>query len=307
MHSYRFTVFTPTFNRADTLPRVYESLVHQTYRDFEWLIVDDGSTDGTKCCVEAWKQESRIDIVYVYQPNQGKHVATNRAVCLARGEFFLTLDSDDACVPNALERLNCHWESIPEKEQNAFSAVTSLCVSSRGAPIGSRFPISPLDSNSAELFYKFHVRGEKWGFQRTDVMKRFPFPEVIGEKFVTEALVWRAIGRQYKTRFVNEYLRIYSEPPRQENKGRLTSVGPAAAAEGFRLYNLDTLNHDIEFLRFAPFEFFKAAANYVRFSFHRNVGLKKQYRGLRSVVARGLWTLGVVPGAALFLVDRKFH
>ncbi len=96
-----FTVFTATFNRAHVLHRVYHSLRAQTFRDFEWLVVDDGSTDGTGALVEAWRAEADFPIRYRYQENRGKHVACNRAVAEARGRFFLTLDSDDACVPQA--------------------------------------------------------------------------------------------------------------------------------------------------------------------------------------------------------------
>ena len=135
-----FTVFTATFNRARVLHRVYDSLRAQTFRDFEWLVVDDGSTDGTGALVAAWRAEADFPIRYRYQENRGKHVACNRAVAEARGRFFLTLDSDDACVPQALARLNRHWEEIPEREQPGFSAVTVLCMDVAGRIVGDRFP-----------------------------------------------------------------------------------------------------------------------------------------------------------------------
>ena len=83
----------------DTLYRVYDSLVSQTFRDFEWLVVDDGSTDGTKTLVSDWCEEADFPIRYLYQPNKGKHVAYNHAVPNAGGTLFLTLDTDDSCVP----------------------------------------------------------------------------------------------------------------------------------------------------------------------------------------------------------------
>ena len=92
-----FTVFTPTYNRARTLERVYSSLEAQTFRDFEWLIVDDGSTDGTRALVYEWQRQGSFAIRYFWQENRGKHVAFNVAVRESRGEFFLPLDSDDAC------------------------------------------------------------------------------------------------------------------------------------------------------------------------------------------------------------------
>src|SRR5688572_23550113 len=107
--AYTFTVFTPTHNRAHTLQRVYDSLRGQTFRDFEWLIVDDGSKDGTDRLAAAWARSADFEIRYRRQPNRGKHVAFNAGVRDARGELFLPLDSDDACVPRALERFIHHW------------------------------------------------------------------------------------------------------------------------------------------------------------------------------------------------------
>src|SRR5258707_14117604 len=110
-YEYVFTVFTPTWNRAHTLHRAYQSLHAQTFRNFEWLIVDDGSTDNTREIVEKWQAESEFPIRYIYQENQGKAAAFNRGVREAQGALFLTLDSDDACVNQALERFKYHWDS----------------------------------------------------------------------------------------------------------------------------------------------------------------------------------------------------
>ena len=107
-----FTVFTGTRNRAHTLPRVYDSLRQQTFRDFEWLIVDNESTDGTRELVEGWQAQSDFPIRYLWHENRGKHGSQNRAVGEAHGQLFLTLDSDDPCAANALERFSFHWHAI---------------------------------------------------------------------------------------------------------------------------------------------------------------------------------------------------
>lgn len=131
----RFTVFTPTFNRARTLPRVYESLRQQSFQDFEWLIVDDGSTDDTRDVVAAF-DASLFPICYVYQTNGHKKTASNHGVREALGELFLTLDSDDEILPHTLERLNFHWESIPTERRDGFSVVTGLCIWDAGQVVG---------------------------------------------------------------------------------------------------------------------------------------------------------------------------
>ena len=260
-----FTVFTATYNRAHLLHRVYDSLMAQTFRDFEWLVVDDGSTDGTRALIEAWGDEADFPIRYYYQENQGKHVAYNHAVPGARGRFFLTLDSDDACVPHALERLKHYWDTIPHREKPKFSAVTVLCMDEGGSIVGDRFPHRIIDSDSLELQYRFKIRGEKWGFQRTDVMRDYPFP-VPDQKLshIPEAIVWNRIAREYKTRFVNDPLRIY----RTESDSITAATDIGRNAYSYMLGNRMKLNEQIDYLRHAPIAFLKSAANYVRFSLH---------------------------------------
>ena len=297
-YQYTFTVFTPTYNRACTLHRVYESLSAQTYRDFEWLVVDDGSSDDTRKLIDTWEQQARFPLRYIYQPNQGKHVAFNRGVREARGELFLTVDSDDGCVPQALERLLCHWDQIPFSQRHRFSAVTALCIDEFGDLVGSRFPQNITDSDSLEIRYRYKVRGDKWGFQRTDVLRRFPFPEPPNERFVIEGIVWRAIARQFKTRYVNEALLInYCHDVDQSL--RLSNAPAVLHAESFRLYLREVLVHDLSWFRFAPLTFIRDAAKYGRFAFNCGVSPLAQAAELRTFAARLLWFV-TLPVAYLY-------
>ena len=301
---YCFTVFTPTYNRANTLQRVYDSLCGQTYRNFEWLVVDDGSTDDTRAMIAAWQIQATFPIRYIYQENQGKHIAFNRGVHEAKGELFLTLDSDDACVPTALERLKFHWDSIPGSERHHFSAVTVLCVDESGAIHGSQFPSDVTDSDSIEIRYRYRVTGEKWGFHLTAVLRQFPFPEVEGEKFVTEGIVWRAIARHYKTRYVNEALRIYFNND-ADQAGRLTKVIPKGQAKGRALYYESVLNQDMVWFKIVPGEFLRAAGNYTRYAFHTGCSIGKQVGGLTNIRARLLWLLMLPVGYMFYLRDHS--
>src|SRR5947208_7593205 len=113
-----FTVFTATFNRANVLPRAYESLMDQTVGAFEWVIVDDGSNDETETLVASWMAEGNLLIRYSKQPHRGKTAALLQAIGAARGEFFVTLDSDDACLPRALETLLARWNDIPTLQRS---------------------------------------------------------------------------------------------------------------------------------------------------------------------------------------------
>lgn len=174
--------------------------------------------------MEQWQKEAEFPIRYIYQENSGKQIAFNRGVQEANGELFLTLDSDDACVPEALARFKYHWDTIPLNQKENFSAITCLCIDQSGEIIGSHFPFDPTDSNSLEIRHKFKVTGEKWGFHRTNVLRQFPFPEISGYKFIPEGIVWSRIARKYKTRFINEPLRIYFEGLDQLTKSGLTEI-----------------------------------------------------------------------------------
>lgn len=206
-------MFTPTYNRGHTLGAVYETLKLQTFRDFEWLIVDDGSDDNTGELVQQWCREADFPIRYYWQENGGKHRARNMGVARAQGRLFFTLDSDDICVPNCLEVMKRHWDAIPDSEKNQFAGVTGLCAGRDGSVVGSKFPREVIDSDMFSIWQMRGQKGERCGFQRTDVMKEFPFPEIKGEKFMPESVVWYRIARKYKTRFFNAVLRIFEPNP----------------------------------------------------------------------------------------------
>lgn len=299
--SYTFTVFTGTRNRAQTLPRVYESLKAQTYRDFEWLIIDNESTDGTPELVAGWQADAPFPIRYFWQEDAGKHGSLNRAASLARGELFVSLDSDDSCLPTTLERLKGHWDSIPSDIRHEYSGVTGLCVDEHGRLVGLPFPSDPFDSNTLEIRYRHNITGEKWGFQRTDVLREFPYPAPAGYRGVIPAsVVWAAMGRKYKTRFVNDPLHIYwqDQPVSLSRPMRLTED-----AYGRVLENQSALNDDIDYLTLAPMAFLRAAINYGRWSFHQSQGLGAQWNGLLNPRARLLWAATIPLGWIVFNLD----
>ncbi len=294
-----FTVFTPTYNRAHTLHRVYESLVQQSLQDFEWLIVDDGSTDETKDLVAGWSEESAFSIRYVFQENQGKHVAINQGVERARGQFFVILDSDDRCVAHALERFYHHWSRIPESRKDEFAGVKGLCENENGEVIGDRLPEDVLDSTPQEVRYRYHLRGEKWACRRTAVMREFRFPEVEAAH-VPENTVWFGIGRNYKIRFVNEVLRTYYV----EDEAKTLTEKFSGSGTAHALHHRLLLNEELHWFPYAPLQFLRAAAHLVRFSLHAGESLGQQYKQLNSAPARVLWLCGLPLGYAVYASDR---
>jgi len=273
----QFTVFTPTYNRAAKLHRVYESLCAQTMSDFEWLIVDDGSTDETEMTVRVWIDEGRFPIRYIRQHNHGKHVAFNTGVANALGEFFLSADSDDRFVPEALERFAFHWSAIPGEQRDCFVGATCLCKDEKGALVGNRFPSDVIDSNSAEIRYRYKVNGEKWGLLRTAVLREYPFPAMDrrnGYGIVPEDVVWLQIALRFKTRFFNESLRIYYRNDMGESIMRTPNLISEVACGFFELQRV-VLNTQWKFARESPLEFGCCGLRYARFAIHSGLSRRK--------------------------------
>jgi glycosyltransferase involved in cell wall biosynthesis len=304
-YKYVFTVFTPTHNRAATIHRVYESLKLQTYRDFEWLIVDDASKDNTREIVEKWQQENLFPIRYIYQDHGHKHIAFGRGVQEAEGELFLSLDSDDYCEPNALERFKYHWDAIPPDQKASFSAVTALCKTIDGEIVGSSFPYNPTDSDSMEITYRFKMEGEKWGFHRTDVLRELSYHEEYRGIYVCESVYWHEISRKYKTRFVNEALRTYMiDPPAAPDASHPSMAGEHVRTKAFgqQMFYIDLFNKDINWFRVAPVDFFVSAIKYVRVSFHVGDSATKQIAQIQTATGKILCLLALPLG---YLVYRK--
>jgi hypothetical protein len=302
-YKYSFTVFTPTYNRAHTLHRVYESLLAQTYRDFEWLIIDDGSADNTREKIERWQQENLFPITYIYQENQGKHIASNQGVATAQGELFLTFDSDDSCVPEALERFKYHWDSILTEQNSTFSGVTCLCKDEDGNIIGNKFPFNPTDSDSLEIRYRFKIIGEKWGFHLTNVMREFPFPEISGCNYVPENIVWSTIARKYKTRFVNEPLRTYWDGEDQVTNKQKPLRSLSRGSRAHALLHQEVLNKELDYFTMAPVHFLKSAIHFSRFSFHANRNILTQFNSLNTLGGKILWLITLPIGGLVYCKD----
>ncbi|WP_303918336.1 glycosyltransferase family A protein [Treponema berlinense] len=193
------TVFTPTYNRAYILPKLYESLCNQTCKDFEWLVVDDGSTDETPALLQKWQAEKKIAMNIISRKNGGKSTAINLGIQNANGNLFFIVDSDDFLTDNAIEVISA---AEKEREKNslreiAFSVAgycyrksnyrTGMVIASSDSPL-------PEAASSLELAFKYKMSGDKAEVFFTDVLRQFSFPEIPNNKFVPEALVWYRIA-----------------------------------------------------------------------------------------------------------------
>lgn len=199
------TVFTPTYNRKILLKRAYESLLAQTSREFCWLIVDDGSTDGTGELVLSWINEGRLQIQYEYCENGGKMRAHNRGVEFCRTELFLCLDSDDCLTRTAVEEITRCWQNISNRKPLA-GIVAHKGKSETELLSGAEFPV-----NGYTTLYGLYLKGfqgETTLVFRTEVLKKFPFPEIEGEKYVPEDYIYDKIDKEYELRILPRIITV---------------------------------------------------------------------------------------------------
>lgn len=173
------TIFTPTYNRAHTLVRTYESLCRQTCNDFYWLIIDDGSTDNTCDIVDSWKKENKIRISYVYKDNGGLHTGYNKAIEIMDTELCVCIDSDDWMPENAVEIITAFWK---EKGGDGFSGIIGKDYLPSGEAIGNEFPKKE-SVHVVEMMSKYNNRGDRKIVMRVDLLKNaYPQPSFRGEK-----------------------------------------------------------------------------------------------------------------------------
>ena len=196
-NSIILTVFTPTYNRAYSLPRLYESLKNQTCKDFIWLIIDDGSTDNTKDLVDTWlEKDAGFEIQYIYKENGGMHTAHNTAYANIRTDINTCIDSDDAMPKDAVEKILLKWEEIKDR---GYAGVIALDANmSNGKVIGKGFPEGLCDT-TVSGYYAAGGSGDKKLIYRTDIINKYPeYPIFEGEKYVSLAYKYRLIDQDYK-------------------------------------------------------------------------------------------------------------
>lgn len=199
------TIFTPTWNRAFCLPNLYKSLQKQEINNFEWLVIDDGSTDNTKELFEKWQKENNpFEITYIYQQNGGKHRAINKGLKLAKGELFFIVDSDDCITPNATKRIEEMYAQI--KENNSFAGISAMRADFSGKRIGGNADFDIIDTSMTEIRTKYKIKGDMAEVFKTEILKQYPFKEFEGENFLEERTVWDEISKKYLLRFFNESL-----------------------------------------------------------------------------------------------------
>lgn len=202
----KLTVFTPTYNRAYCLADLYQSLCRQTSEDFLWLVIDDGSTDGTAALVADWIKEGTIEIQYHYKENGGMHTGYNAAYELIETELNMCMDSDDHCPDDAIALILEHWKKYGAAK---YAGIFALDCLKNGEVIGDRFPEDLKETTVGEFYWIHHLKGDKKLIYRTEIVQQYGrYPEFEGEKFVPVFCLPFMIDQHYKLLTLNEVVCI---------------------------------------------------------------------------------------------------
>lgn len=284
------TVFTPTYNRAYIIRKLYKALCGQINKNFEWLVVDDGSTDNTEFLIKDFVAENKIKIKYIRQQNGGKHIAINTGVAAASGDLFFIVDSDDYLTPDAIEWMDSEWNRI--KNNKHFAGISGIRIYSNGTKIGGGIDFGTIDADPLSIRYTHHIKGDLAEAWRTEIMKVYPFPVFSDERFCSEGLIWGRIAQKYIVRFVHKgiYVCGYLDDGLTKNSIQCRRNSPEYSALAYS-----------EFMNYPqiPIKYkFAYAINFWRFS----------VKGKKSFFARwkqgGFWSvLAWLPGKLFALKD----
>lgn len=244
------TVFTPVYNRGYCVKNVFDSLVKQTFKHFEWLVINDGSTDNTAEVIQECINNKKIEITYLEQTNGGQHRALNSAIENAKGKLLMIVDSDDDLKEDALERIAYYEETI--KDKNQFAGVSGLRCSRSGHIIGTFVPkhdCEYIDATNIERYKKNILQGDKAEAYYLNVLKRFyPIPAFVNENDVEKGVLWNRIGYSgLKIRWFNQA--IYNCEYLEDGMSKNIMDNYLKNFKGYSLYTKEFIHYDIGLLR----------------------------------------------------------
>ncbi len=225
------TVLTPTYNRAHLLERLYSSLIVQTNQEFQWFVMDDGSTDHTGDMVEGFRKEEKIKLIYLYQDNGGKHKAINRALKQIDTELVFIVDSDDYLTEDACEIILDYHKKY--RENRLLCGYSFLRKYPDGRINNAKFPKDELLESYIECRINRSIGGDKAEVFSTGCLREFPFPEFPDERFLNEDVVWIQMAGKYRMVHINRaiYIGSYLEDGITRKGKKLKAENPLGGME----------------------------------------------------------------------------
>lgn len=285
------TVFTPTYNRKDCIYRCYESLQRQSSYNFEWLIIDDGSTDDTAELIQKWQQEeTRFEIRYCYKENGGLHTGYNKGIELAETELFVCIDSDDWMPDNAIERIEGIWQRVSNQ---GYVGIMGLDFYPDGRCVGGRFPEEVHEMYLYEKLTKYKTAGDKKMIHRTDLLKKVsPMPVFPGEKFFNPSYLMYLLDQFGKLYVTNDCFCVVDYQPdgMSSNFYKQLRNSPLSFAETRKLY--------LRFPEIKPAFIFRHSIHYAS----NCIMAKRVFVGLRETNYPVYYMFALIPGVLLSLL-----
>lgn len=282
------TVFTPTYNRKHCIHRCYESLQRQSSYNFEWLIIDDGSTDGTEELIRRWQaSEARFSIRYFYKENGGLHTGYNKGIELAETELFLCIDSDDWMPDDAIETIERIWTNV---SRQGYVGIMGIDRYADGRCVGGAFPEGVCEMYLYEKLTKYKIPGDKKMIHRTDLLKKVaPMATFPGEKFFNPSYLMYQLDQFGKLYVTNDCFCVVDYQPdgMSSNFYKQLRNSPLSFAETRKLY--------LRFPDITPAFKFRHSIHYIS----NCIMAKKLWTGLRESVFPLYAWLALIPGYML--------
>lgn len=201
---HSITILTPTYNRVHTLNKLYESLCKQTNKNFEWMVIDDGSNDNTEELILKFIEQNKIKIKYFKKKNGGKHTAINFGLKNIKSEYVFILDSDDFLSNDAIQIMNDYI--LKYQDNKGIACFSFLKAYTDKTIVGKKHYNNETISNNIDFRYNQGYLGDMAELFKTSILKKYPFPEFAGEKFLSECYVWNNIALKYNTVYINKII-----------------------------------------------------------------------------------------------------
>lgn len=233
----KISIVTPTYNRRGLLTRLFDSLVAQDYKDIEWIVVDDGGTDGTDEALRAFQVHAQFDIRYFHKQNGGKIGACNAGLAVASGDIVSVIDDDDYFLPRVFEKIAQDFVAI--RDNDDIAGLSYICVDPEGKVRGRRFPFDRMISDHIECRLNQGITGDKCEFTKTASLRAhaISYSENAGSVGGDTVFLVK-VAEQYKTMYLNTPVLVKIFLPEGITKNRrLRSLScPSGIAEYYKAY-----------------------------------------------------------------------
>ncbi len=286
-----FTVFTPTHNRAHLLHNLYDCLKEQTFGDFLWLVIDDGSSDNTAEVVKGFQKESIIKIDYRFIENGYLHKAMKLSSEIVNTKYIVRIDDDDELTPDCLETFYKEWQKIESEGINDIGEIRALAILDDGKIAGNYQPIlgqAPLDTTYLERNMNEKTHLENVACRKVEIWKQLFHDDKkwLYDKvtYISDGIFWNRLSRLCRTRYIFVGLRLFHDTPLSTTKRQIQQTRHSQYNKVFSRYV--SLNELRDYYKRKPWFFFKETCIYGIYAFALNLDFKKVFSTLESNYTR---------------------